>query len=241
MRIPRFYIESTLQLDQHLPLPATIHRHAIQVLRLQQGAPLILFNGQGGEYQCQLHTVAKRHSSVQVNRFNPVSRESSLPITLLPSLIKPDKMDFCIQKSVELGVTAIQPLITQRSVVRIKTAQLPKKMLRWQGIISAACEQSGRTVIPPIYAPISLNTYLQYNSAAQRLMMLPEATHKLAAEDLTHATELLVGPEGGFSEAEIQQCLQHQVTAIQFGHRILRAETAAIAGLSLLQAYSGNL
>ena len=241
MRIPRFYIAAALVLEQQLALPTEIHRHAIQVLRLQCGAALILFNGQGGEYQCQIQTAEKRHSSVVVQTFHPINRESSQHITLLQSLIKPDKMDFCIQKSVELGVSAIQPLITARSVGRIRASQLDKKMQRWQGIITAACEQSGRTIIPTITAPMSLTSYLQQHSDAQRLMMLPEAEAKLSTPLSTSSTELIVGPEGGFTAAEIQLCRQHQVKAIQFGTRILRAETAALAGLSLLQAYSGNL
>jgi 16S rRNA (uracil1498-N3)-methyltransferase len=241
MRIPRFYIADALQLHQQIPLPVTIHRHAIQVLRLQRGAPLILFNGQGGEYECQIQLAEKRQSRVIVQKFNDVTRESSLHITLLQSLIKPDKMDFCIQKSIELGVNAIQPLITERSVVRIKAAQLDKKMQRWQGIISAACEQSGRTTIPAIYAPISLSSYLQKPSNAQRFMMLPEARTKLSTHIAQMDTELLVGPEGGFTDSEVSQCAKYNVEAIQFGARILRAETAALAGLAVLQAYTGNL
>jgi len=243
MKIPRFYIAEPLQVHQKIPLPVTIHRHAIQVLRLQQGSSLILFNGQGGEYECQIQMAEKRQSQVIVQRFNDVNRESSLNITLLQSLIKADKMDFCIQKSVELGVNAIQPLITERSVVRIRAAQLHKKMQRWQGIISAACEQSGRTLIPAIYTPISLSTYLQKSSTAktQRFMMLPEASKKLSTNMAKIDTELLVGPEGGFTDNEVNLCAEHNVEAIQFGSRILRAETAAIAGLSVLQAYSGDL
>ena len=241
MRIPRFYIAEPLQLHQQLSLPAIIHRHAIQVLRLQQGASLILFNGQGGEYQCQIQIAEKRKSRVLIQNFYAVERESSINITLLQSLIKPDKMDFCIQKSVELGVNTIQPLITERSVVRIRAAQLEKKIQRWQGIIYAACEQSGRTKIPAIHAPITLSHYLQQSTNSQRFMMLPEAHTKLSMQTTLNNPELLVGPEGGFTTQETNQCAEYGVQAVQFGTRILRAETAAIAGVSVLQAYSGNL
>ncbi len=241
MKTARFYISEKLTLKQELSLPTTLHRHAINVLRLKQGDELVLFNGEGGEYLCQLTQVKKRHSSVLIQEFNSVDRESSLKITLCPSLIKPDKMDFCIQKSVELGVTSIQPLITERTVVRIRTAQLAKKIQRWQGIIIAACEQSGRTAIPSIHAPLSLDQYLLQASQSKCLMMLPEAKAKLSNTLLTENIALLVGPEGGFTARETQLCLDAQVEAIQFGSRVLRAETAAIAGLSLLQAFSGNL
>jgi 16S rRNA (uracil1498-N3)-methyltransferase len=241
MKIARFYIAKKLTLKQVLPLPTTLHRHAINVLRLKQEDELILFNGEGGEYLCRLIQVEKRRSSVLIQQFNSVNRESSLKITLCPSLIKPDKMDFCIQKNVELGVTSIQPLITDRTIVRIRSTQLAKKIQRWQGIIIAACEQSGRTVIPNIYAPLSLDQYLSKTKPSKCLMMLPEAKTKLSQASLTEDIALLVGPEGGFTPRETQLCLDAQVEAIQFGSRILRAETAAMAGVSLLQAFSGNL
>ncbi len=241
MKTARFYIAEKLTLEQECPLPPTLHRHAINVLRLKQGDELILFNGKGGEYLCQLIQVEKRRSSVLIQEFNNIDRESSLKITLCPSLIKPDKMDFCLQKSVELGVSSIQPLITDRTIVRIRAAQLAKKIQRWQSIIIAACEQSGRTAIPRIHAPLLLDQYLSQANQSKYLMMLPEANAKLSNTLLTENIALLVGPEGGFTARETQLCLDAHVEAIQFGSRILRAETAAIAGLSLLQAFSGNL
>jgi 16S rRNA (uracil1498-N3)-methyltransferase len=240
MRVPRFYIEESLAVDDIIALPSLIHRHAIQVLRLNVGESLILFNGQGGEYYCQIQLAEKRKSSVLIQSFNDISRESRVSITLVQSLIKPEKMDFCIQKSVELGVTAIQPIIAERTVVRIKSQQLDKKIKRWEGIITAACEQSGRTKIPTIHAPIPLAQWLENPSDTQRIMMLPEATDTLPQITLKDSIELLVGPEGGFTDQEVALC-RNTTQAIQFGSRILRAETAAIAGLSLLQAYSGNL
>jgi len=242
MRIPRFYTTESLVVDTIIDSPNEIHRHAIQVLRLKVGASLILFNGQGGEYSCQIQTAEKRKSSILIQSFNEVSRESSLDITLAQSLIKPEKMDFCIQKSVELGVSTIQPIIADRTVVRIKPNQLNKRLLRWQGIITAACEQSGRTHVPSIHAPIPLTDWLKVATNSQRLMMLPEATENLSTIFKEEkSTALLVGPEGGFTEKEITLCQNNNIQSINFGSRILRAETAAIAGLSLLQAYSGNL
>jgi 16S rRNA (uracil1498-N3)-methyltransferase len=205
------------------------------------GDELILFNGQGGEYYCQLQRADKRHSGVMLQRFDNIDRESSLKITLVQSLIKPDKMDFCLQKSVELGVSVIQPIITERSIVRIRPQQLQKKMQRWQGIIQAACEQSGRTAIPPLLTPIPFATWLVQQTSILRLMMLPKSNTKLSIQPLSQTLELLVGPEGGFTDTEVQQCLNHNIQTIQFGARILRSETAALAGITLLQAYSDNL
>lgn len=242
MRIPRFYTTESLVVNTVIDSPSEIHRHAIQVLRLNVGEPLTLFNGQGGEYLCQIQSAEKRHSSILIQSFDPISRESSTPITLVQSLIKPEKMDICIQKSVELGVAVIQPIITDRTVVRIKANQLDKRMQRWKNIIIAACEQSGRNHIPIIHPPITLATWLNNTSPAQRLMMLPEAEHNLSQVlDKKQSVELLVGPEGGFTDNEITLCQNNNIKAINFGSRILRAETAALAGIALLQAYSGNL
>lgn len=242
MRIPRFYIDTNLSVGSSIELPSIIHRHAIQVLRLKAADPLILFNGKGGEYLCQIQTAEKRTSKAIIREFDSISRESSVSLTLAQSLIKPEKMDFCIQKSVELGVTIIQPIISKRTVVRIKPNQLEKKLQRWQSIIIAACEQSGRTKIPLIKPPITLEAWLNTTTDALRIMMLPEAT--LSLSDVfkkDQSIELLVGPEGGFTESEARLSLISNIKNISFGARILRAETAAIAGVSLLQAHSGNL
>lgn len=241
MRTPRFYTTEPLIVDTIIDSPSEIHRHAIQVLRLKAGEPLTLFNGNGGEYRCQIQTAEKRKSRILVQSFNGTSRESSLDITLAQSLIKPEKMDFCIQKSVELGVTTIQPIITDRTIVRIIPKQLEKKMQRWKGIIIAACEQSGRTSVPKLHPPLLLNSWLEKPSISQRFMMLPNASESLSEIPLKESVELLVGPEGGFTDTEESLCLNNNIQTIHFGSRILRAETAAIAGLSLLQAYSGNL
>ena len=241
MRIPRFYTTTPLVIGTTIDSPTEVHRHAIQVLRLKVGESLILFDGKEGEYLCQIQTVEKRKSRILVQSFNDICRESSLDITLVQSLIKPEKMDFCIQKSVELGVTVIQPIIADRTVVRIKANQLDKKMQRWENIIIAACEQSGRTSIPVIHPPLPLISWLEKSVTSQRFMMLPNAEKSLSDVPLQESIELLVGSEGGFTDDEEALCLSHNIQTIHFGSRILRAETAAIAGLSLLQAYSGNL
>ena len=150
-------------------------------------------------------------------------------------------MDFAIQKAVELGVNSIQPISSDRSVVHIKQNQVKKKLTRWKNIIISACEQSGRTVIPTIVAPITLSDYLASETANQQIIMHPEATQTISDIHLHDEIDLLVGPEGGFTNNEINLCKQYHVQAIRFGARILRAETATIVGLSLLQSYSNKL
>lgn len=248
MRIPRFFQNTPFRVNQPIELSTLNYRHAIQVLRLKTTSPLILFNGTGGEYHARLLEITKKQASVMVERFDAIERESPLQITLALALIKPEKMDYALQKAVELGATHIQPLITERSVIRLKTNQLEKKINRWQGIITSACEQSGRTRLPQLHYPIRLHNYLQQEHHANtnnilRLSMLPNATNSLATLQRPKPDtmiQLMIGPEGGFTDAEETLLQQAETTAISFGSRILRAETAALVGLSILQMQWGD-
>jgi len=247
MRIPRFYINQPLQLGNALTLPKEIHRHAIQVLRLAVDDVLILFNGNGGEYQAILTKAEKRHSSVRIVSFDAINRDSPLDISLAVAMIKADKMDFAIQKAVEMGVNSIQPLYTVRSVIKLKANRLDKKLLHWQGVISAACEQSGRTSIPQILAPTSLESWLAASittsTATLHLAMLPLHYPHIRALSAPkhHKVTLIIGPEGGFTDQEVDLLLSFDIKGIQFGPRILRAETAVIAGLAVCQQQWGDL
>ena len=246
MRIPRFYIDQPLQLDNELSLPQEVHRHAIQVLRLAVDDVLILFNGKGGEYRAILTNAQKRHSRVRIISFDAINRDSPLKISLAIAMIKADKMDFAIQKAVEMGVNCIQPLYTERSVIKLKANRLGKKLSHWKGVIKAACEQSGRTAIPQILAPMPLMLWLASSTASTslHLAMLPKKHSHITTlkppenEKMT----LIVGPEGGFTDQEVDLLLSsNRVEAIQFGPRILRAETAVIAGIAICQQQWGDL
>lgn len=242
MRIPRFHLPHPIQAGQQLDLPPTLFRHAIQVLRLSAGEPLILFNGDGGEYLARLETVGKRSATVLIENFSSANTESPVQLTLALAIIKPEKMDFALQKAVELGVTHIQPLITQRSVVRIGKEKADKKVEHWEGIAIAACEQSGRTRLPSISSPLTLDAWLEQETAGSRLLLVPgefPSIHQLPAQ-LRPPIALLIGPEGGFTDEEVAQCLQAGMTAVSLGPRILRAETASIAALALLQHRYGD-
>jgi 16S rRNA (uracil1498-N3)-methyltransferase len=243
MRIPRFYINQSLQVALELELPKDIHHHAIQVLRLKIDDVLLLFNGEGGEYLATLTSVEKHHSSIRIISYNAVQRESPLEITLALAMIKANKMDFAIQKAVEMGVNTIQPLYTKRSVVKLKANRLDKKLAHWDGVIKAACEQSGRTAIPQLYVPITLESWLQIPSSILRLAMLPGDYPKINVLEQPENKQmaLLVGPEGGFTDQEIELLLSANIKGIQFGSRILRAETAVIAGIALCQQQWGDL
>jgi 16S rRNA (uracil1498-N3)-methyltransferase len=242
VRIPRYFIDQELEVNQGLSLPDELHRHAIQVLRGKVDDLLILFNGQGGEYLATFSEVKKRKSTVFIKSFDPIDRESPLDIRLVLALIKSDKFDFALQKAVEMGVTSIQPVITARSVMNLKANRLDKKMQHWQGVIHSACEQSGRTRIPDLLPTISFIDYLAEENGRMNLAMLPEASGYLSELDKPiQAISLLVGPEGGFHDDEVTLMKQQQVRTVKFGPRILRAETAVIAGLSLCQNQWGDL
>ncbi len=253
MKISRFFQQCDMYIGEELALSAENHRHAIQVLRLKIDQNLILFNGYGGEYQAKLILADKRKSRVLIESFDPITRESPLITTLVLATIKPDKMDFAIQKAVELGVSIIQPVYTKRSVVNIKENRLDKKMQHWQGVIIAACEQSGRTAIPALYMPKTIEAFLQKVSDDKKCIAMLLGEHpKINTLDgfdknleniheKKRAITLMVGPEGGFTDEEEQAMLMKDVTPISFGGRILRAETAVIAGLTACQQHWGDL
>lgn len=247
MRIPRFYLARPLRVRQTLELPTELFRHAIQVLRMKAGDPLIIFNGEGGEYLAELSDVGKRKASADIISFDPVDRESDLQLTLVQSIIKPDKMDLTIQKCVELGVTHIRPVISQRSVVRMGRDKLDKKLSHWQAIAINACEQSGRTRIPTILTPSAFDAWLETptENNETRLMLMPGDYPRMntlqGSLPEKPQISLMIGPEGGFTDDEVAACQQHGITTLSLGPRILRAETAAITVTSLLQQYFGDL
>lgn len=244
MKLPRFYQQSDMQAGLELELSNENHRHAVQVLRLKLEQSLILFNGNGGEYIAKIIYSDRRKSRVLIKHFDPVDRESLLSITLALATIKPDKMDFAIQKSVELGVSAIQPVYTKRSVIKIKENRLDKKIQHWRGIIIAACEQSGRTAIPNLYKPMKFENFMEGCSSSICLAMLPgnhPTINKMNNIKEDQNLSLLVGPEGGFTEEEEQTMIKKGVSPFSFGSRILRAETAVIAGLTACQQNWGDL
>lgn len=242
MRIPRFYCPVALQAPSTLELPDRTYHHAIQVLRLKVGEPLILFNGQTAtDYLAVLETITKRSALVRIESYTAIQRESPFALTLALAIIKPDKMDFALQKAVELGVTAVQPLLTERSVIRVLKDKQDKKLQHWEGILIAACEQSGRTQIPELKQPLTLEEYLNQPALGTRIILSPTAQQALGNTLKTAGIEMMIGPEGGFTEEELEQCIHAEVQAFSLGPRILRAETACMSALTLLQYHYGDL
>jgi 16S rRNA (uracil1498-N3)-methyltransferase len=225
-----------------LALPAGAAHHAVQVLRLRTGDTLTLFDGEGGEYGAQIAQVTKRAASVRVLERRAVERESPLEITLVQSLLAAERMDYSIQKAVELGATAIAPVAASRSVARLEGARSLRRVEHWRQIVIAACEQCGRNRLPYVHPPCELAEWLRQPSESElRLLLSPQARQSLS--DLSSPSgpvELLVGPEGGLAQDEEAAVLTKGFRAVRLGPRILRAETAGPALLAAINALWGD-
>lgn len=242
MRIPRVYSASPITPNAEMTLGADLAHYLGKVLRMAPGRPLILFDGRGGEYSAEILSIAKQAITVLVGDFDDVSRESPLAIDLAIGVSRGERFDWVLQKATELGVGAIFPLMTERVEVKLTGDRLAKKMAHWQQIVISACEQSQRTCVPQVHAPQGLSQWL-----AARPEGLGFVLHHRSAQSLadypgsTDSVSLLVGPEGGLTDEEIQLAQAKGFNALQLGPRVLRTETAPIAALSLLQNRWGDM
>ena len=232
--MPRFYIEADLAVDTQIELTETVFHHWCKVLRAQVGDQATLFNGQGGEYLVELTEVVKKSATVQILTLNPANRTPAIRTLLGQVMSKGDRMDYAIQKAVELGVSEIQLLTSERCEMRLKYDRDQKKLDHWQGIAIAACEQCGMNIVPKILAPLSLEKWLASELPTTKLVLAP---NKDETDPLTQASQkiaLLIGPEGGLSEAEIQAANEVGFINWCIGERVLRTETAPVVALSIL-------
>ena len=232
--MPRFYIDADLTVDVSLELTETVFHHWVKVLRAQVGESATLFNGQGGEYDVTLTEVDKKSATVSVNAFNPANRTPKFQALLGQVISKGDRMDYAIQKAVELGVSEIQLLTSDRCEMRLKYDRDQKKLDHWQGIAIAACEQCGLNIVPKILAPISLEKWLDTELPNTKLVLAPNKDETDVLAEATLDLVLLIGPEGGLSEAEISTANQKGFLNWCIGERVLRTETAPVVALSIL-------
>jgi 16S rRNA (uracil1498-N3)-methyltransferase len=255
MRIPRLYLSASLATDTILRLDDNAFNHAVRVLRLKPGASLTLFNGAGGAFAATLLEVGKREAWAQIKDALPGEVESPLQVTLAQSVSRGEKMDYTLQKAVELGVAAIQPLFTERGGVDLTGERLARKIEHWRSIVIGACEQCGRNRLPTLQEPGSLIEWLTssadslpthggksgWGGETRRLLLDPLANQGLRGlEPPTGPVLLLIGPEGGLSPAEINHAQAAGFTGIRLGPRVLRTETAGVAALAALQALWGD-
>jgi 16S rRNA (uracil1498-N3)-methyltransferase len=237
-RIPRFHVAAGLAAGASIELPREAAHHATRVLRLRVGESLTLFNGIGGEYTATIASIGRDGTRVAVGEHQAQERESPLVVTLVQGIAGADRMDFIIQKAVELGAAAIQPVLTSKSVVRLSKERGEARLAHWQRIVIAACEQCGRNRIPEVFPAQSLAQYRPPPDAV-KVMLSP-----LAATDLKGLARtplvLAVGPEAGFDSGEEKLLAEKGFVAARLGPRILRTETAALAALAALNALRGD-
>lgn len=241
MPIPRFYCPIPLIPGGEASLPEAVVRHQ-SVLRLRVGDRLILFNGEGGEYMAILDR-GGRNARVRVLEYRAVERESPLRITLAQAISSGERMDFTLQKAVELGVFALQPIVSQRTVVRLDAERSQRRQAHWQGVVASACEQSGRCRLPEVGAILTYPEWLAKarNMNAAKYLLDPEGSERLRNLPTPQSPVLLLaGPEGGFEPAERDAALAAGFIGIRLGPRILRTETAAVAAIAAMQALWGD-
>lgn len=240
--IPRLFIDEALAVDMQLSLPSAQVHHLVNVLRLRVNDPLVLFNGRGGEYPSRVIEQEKRSVRVQTIAHTDVTREAPVSITLAQGMARGERMDIAIQKAVELGVDTVQPLNTHHSQ-KLPPDRLEKKQLHWQAVAQSAAEQSGRTRVPEISAPLTLPAWLPSleGIAATRWVLDPGAHQGLGSQPPAAHCYLLIGPESGLTAEEIRLANDHGFTGVRLGPRILRTETAGMAAIAAIQSLWGDL
>jgi len=239
----RFFTDSPLALNSDIQLSESAAAHATRALRLNVGDNAVIFNGDGFDYACTLTSVKKNMVTATITGANAISNESPLDITLLQGISSGDRMDFTIQKAVELGVKKIQPINSQRSVVKLSQERAEKRIEHWQNVAISACEQSGRAFVPKVLPPLSLENWLSQNpyNNTLRILLNPVGAKRLnEIPKPASAIELLIGAEGGLSQGEIDMASSQQFQSIVLGPRILRTETAALTAISVMQALWGD-
>ena len=241
--MPRFFTLDALEVGATLALPEALAHH-IQVLRLAQGSLITLFNGEGGEFTATLSSIEKKRVSVEVKAYAPRDVELPYALTLAQALPESSKMDWIIEKAVELGAAGIIPLAAQRCVVRLSSERAVKRQAHWQAIIVAASEQSGRNRLAQLAPLADYPQWIAQQDLHKRIILSPRAETSLADWTRHHAPQaltLVIGPEGGLSEQEESAALKHGALALSMGPRILRTETAGLAALALINGMWGAM
>lgn len=238
----RLYVQQQLTPGEEIELPSNPAAH-VKARRLQSGDTVTLFNGAGGEHPSTLVSVQRRRITARIGEHSPIERELAYPVLVLQPIVKGERMDMAVEKATELGASAIIPTLTQRCVVRLEDTQRAAKRHRhWQAVAASACEQCGRNRLPHIFEPRQLDqVWPLLEGYAARLLLNQQARQSLSAQVRPAATVLLVGPEGGLNQAELDAAELHGFRAAYAGARIMRTETATIAALSTVVSCFGEL
>ena len=241
MRRTRLHVDLPLAAGQDLSLPAPAVQHLVQVLRLRPGDDFIVFNGNGRDYPAAILSVHRQGVLIRIGEHGESESPLPLGVHLGIGISKGERMDFSIQKAVELGVAEVTPLFAGRVMVRLAGDRLAKRQEHWQGILIAACEQSGRRRLPRLNPVQDLDTWVAQGHPCP--LLLDHRAHRSlrSLPPPGPALTLLIGPEGGLAPAECERAYQSGYTGVRLGPRILRTETAPLAALAIVQALWGDL
>ncbi|KAA8921175.1 16S rRNA (uracil(1498)-N(3))-methyltransferase [Xanthomonas sontii] len=243
MRLTRCHVQLPLHAGAELSLPEDVANHLLRVLRLREGDPCVLFNGDGCDYHAELLQAGKRNASVRIGAAQPVDNESPLAITLLQGVARGEKMDLILQKATELGVAAIVPVWAERTEVKLDAARVDKRVAHWRSVVIAACEQSGRARVPQLSAPLALADAARAAADSPcRLILDPQGEQRLRSLAIGGAAATIaIGPEGGWSPRDRATLEAAGFVGLRLGPRILRTETAGLAAIAALQAHHGDV
>ncbi|EXJ12391.1 16S rRNA (uracil(1498)-N(3))-methyltransferase [Nitrincola nitratireducens] len=241
MRIPRFYDPQPMAEGMHIDLGETATQHALKALRLREGDALSLFNNDGHEYRAEVVATSKTRMQVKILHTQSPERESPLKIEIGQALSRGERMDYAIQKSTEMGCTRISPLFTERCEVKLSHERQDKRQRHWQQIAVSACEQSLRCVVPEVHSPRPLAEWLQDVQADLKLVLHHHSAQPLADFQPPSSVALLIGPEGGLTEAEVELAIAQGFYPVALGPRVMRTETAPVAATALLHYLWGDL
>jgi 16S rRNA (uracil1498-N3)-methyltransferase len=242
MRKTRVFVQSSLQPGQESVIEGDAAHHLINVLRVKISQAIVVFNGDGGCFDVDIVGISKKSVVILPRHFHQDNRESPLQLTLIQGISRGQHMDYTVQKAVELGVTAIVPVFTTFSNVKLTDERASKRLDHWQKIIIGACEQSGRNIVPVIRQPVALEEWVSADTNRLRLVLHPDAADSLSAIKMENSgLSLLCGPEGGLSDQELAICLAGGYEKVTIGPRILRTETAALAAIAICQSRFGDM
>lgn len=241
MRIHRVHTQQVLEPGLEVVLEEAATHYLGRVLRVAAGQAVLLFNGDGFEYPAEVLRTGRRDIRLAVTGRQPGLPESALVITVVQALSRGERMDQTLQKCTELGAAAFQPLVSERSELRLAGEKLARRIEHWQGVVISACEQSGRARVPEVRPPLAVSEWLARPAGGSRLVLDPQAPTPLAGARLGARLELAVGPEGGFSPGELASMREGGAQSVALGPRVLRTETAAPAAVAILQSLAGDL
>jgi 16S rRNA (uracil1498-N3)-methyltransferase len=241
VRIPRIYTGQVLQAETEFDLEPGPSQHVARALRMQAGDDLVLFDGRGGEYPASIITVDRKRAVVRCQQLRPREAESALSIHLGIAVSRGERMDWVVQKATELGVATISPLLTARTEVKLNEERTRKKLQHWQGVVVSACEQCGRNRLPAIHPVTDLQSWLGAATAENKYVLHHRAGDHIDSRARPRSVALLIGPEGGLDDIEIEAAEKAGFQAMQLGPRVLRTETAPLAALAIIQSRWGDM